>query len=145
MVDIRVLDLTADIGALENVAQQIISEGRDLKIWTFSGDLGTGKTTLISEICRQLGVIDTVKSPSYNLIHEYLTLSNEQVFHFDFYRLNEVDEALDLGIEEYFYSQNLCLIEWPELIKDYIPIPNMEIQIKLSGEDCRLYRIKKNE
>jgi len=83
----------------------------------FYGEMGAGKTTLIKEICKILGVKDITSSPTFALINEYRTNDEESIYHFDFYRINNLQEAYDLGYEDYFYSNSLCLIEWPEKIE----------------------------
>ncbi len=84
--------------------------------------MGVGKTTLIKEICKQLGVLDTISSPTFSLVNEYETSKNEKVFHFDFYRITNEEEALGMGIKEYLFNNDWCLIEWPENIQNLVPI-----------------------
>src|SRR5690606_7514823 len=102
-------------------AEKIIDYCKDERIWVFKGNMGVGKTTFIKEIARKMGVEDQVTSPSYSIIHEYNNAQGEPFYHFDFYRVENPDEALELGLEEYFYSGNYCWIEWPEKISAYIP------------------------
>ncbi len=102
------------------VSAQIIDLAKDYKIWTFDGEMGAGKTTLIKTICKTLGVIDEVNSPTFSLVNEYKTKNGDTIFHFDFYRIKSINEVYDMGIEEYFDSGNLCLIEWPNLIKEIL-------------------------
>ena len=106
---------------LDDVARRLLNEGRDQSVWLFEGDMGAGKTTLIKAICRQLGVISVVQSPTFGIINEYSTQAGEAVYHFDCYRLRNEAEALDIGVEEYFDSGNYCLIEWPERITSLWP------------------------
>ncbi len=87
------------------------------RIWAFHGEMGAGKTTLIKAICAHAGVTDEVSSPTFSLVNEYETKTGERIYHFDFYRIKNVEEAYDIGYEEYFDSGNLCLIEWPEKIE----------------------------
>lgn len=91
------------------------------KCVAFYGKMGTGKTTFIKSICKVLGVTDNVNSPSFAIINEYQSGKFETIFHFDFYRIKNQDEAFDFGYEDYFYSGNLCLIEWPEKIEALLP------------------------
>jgi len=102
------------------------------KLIIFDGMMGSGKTTLIKYICQALGVLDLVNSPTYSLVNEYKTLNNQIIYHFDFYRINSLEEAFDIGAEEYFYSGNLCLIEWPDKIMDLLPDRILKISIDYS-------------
>jgi tRNA threonylcarbamoyladenosine biosynthesis protein TsaE len=102
------------------------------KLIIFDGMMGSGKTTLIKHICQALGVLDLVNSPTYSLVNEYKTLNNQIIYHFDFYRINNLDEAFDMGAEEYFYSGNICLIEWPNKIMDLLPDRILKINIEYS-------------
>lgn len=126
---------------LESFAKEILSKKKEVSILAFFGELGAGKTTLIKEICKQLGVLDEVKSPTFSIVNEYQTKSGEVIYHFDFYRLKSIDEALDIGIEEYFDSGNLMIIEWPENIIELLPSPYLHIGIEYSGEDKRDYSL----
>jgi tRNA threonylcarbamoyladenosine biosynthesis protein TsaE len=103
--------------------------------------MGSGKTTLIAEICRQLGVTDTVSSPTFALINEYRTDCSDTVYHFDFYRTEKLSEVYDLGYEEYFYSGSTCLIEWPEKIEELLPESYARVDISAIDEDARQYTI----
>lgn len=106
---------------LDDVARRLLHEGRDQSVWLFEGDMGAGKTTLIKAICRQLGVVSVVQSPTFGIINEYSTQAGKSVYHFDCYRLRNEAEALDIGVEEYFDSGDYCLIEWPERITSLWP------------------------
>jgi len=110
------------------------------KIFAISGELGVGKTTFIKYFCLKLGVNDIVNSPTFSIVNEYLTNSNEKIFHFDFYRLENKKDAIDIGCEMYFDSGNYCFIEWPELIKQLIPQNFINISINYV-DDYRLVRI----
>ncbi len=103
----------------------------------FYGEMGAGKTTLIKAICEELNVKDIISSPSFSLVNEYVTDRDDKVFHFDFYRLNKTSEAFDLGYEEYFYSGNLCLIEWPEKIEQLLPLQHTKINIIVKENNQR--------
>jgi tRNA threonylcarbamoyladenosine biosynthesis protein TsaE len=105
---------------LGRMAKEVIDFSGDNRIWAFYGGMGAGKTTLIKEICAQLGSPDTVSSPTYSIVNEYV-LPSGLIYHFDFYRIKEEREAYDMGYEEYLYSGNLCLIEWPEKISNLLP------------------------
>jgi tRNA threonylcarbamoyladenosine biosynthesis protein TsaE len=129
------------IEKLGEIAQTIINESENLSIVCFYGDLGSGKTTLIKEICKQLKVEDEVKSPTFSIVNEYLTDSNDSLYHFDFYRLKSIEEAYDIGVEEYFDSGNLVFIEWPEIIHSLLPDNRVEIFISYE-DNMRNYEIK---
>lgn len=128
-----------------SVASEIINYAGDFKIWIFEGEMGVGKTTLIKAICERISVTDNVSSPTFSLVNVYLDSRNKELYHFDFYRLKDEMEAIDIGCDEYFYSGNLCLIEWPEKIPSLIPPKNLKISIKLVSENQRRILLTKNE
>lgn len=118
---------------LENIdkaASEFLKELGDRKIVAFYGSMGAGKTTFIKAICDVLGVTDTVNSPTFAIVNEYLAASGESVYHFDFYRIKKIEEAYDFGYEDYFYSGDLCLIEWPELIEELLPEDTVRVKIE---------------
>ncbi|TAH25569.1 MAG: tRNA (adenosine(37)-N6)-threonylcarbamoyltransferase complex ATPase subunit type 1 TsaE [Cytophagales bacterium] len=114
---------------LADIAKQIVDLSSNRKCWVFEGEMGAGKTTTIKEICKILKVIDHVSSPTYSIINEYLTRENKIIYHFDFYRIENEIEAIDIGVEEYFDSGNLCLIEWAEKIPSLLPLQYFKIKI----------------
>ena len=105
------------------------------RVFAFYGIMGAGKTTLIKSLCRQLGVTDVVQSPSFSIVNEYKTTKGDSVFHFDFYRINKLDEVFDIGYEEYFFSGSYCFIEWPERIEKLLPPATVSVSI--TGESTR--------
>jgi len=113
-------------------AKKILDESNSEKIFVFKGEMGSGKTTLIKELCLQIGVISAMSSPTFSLINEYETNSGEVVYHFDFYRLEDEQEAFDYGYEDYFFSGNYCFIEWPEKIPNLIPDNYLLIEIEMN-------------
>lgn len=113
---------------ISSIAKEIISKAQH-KTLLFYGKMGVGKTTLIKEICKQLGIKDVTSSPTFSLVNEYHANTGEIVYHFDFYRLNSESEAYDIGIEEYFNSGNWCLIEWPENIENLVPLESSIVKI----------------
>lgn len=117
------------IDELPEAAEKIIEVLGDRRIVAFYGDMGAGKTTLIREIASQLGVQDTVTSPTFALVNQYLTVSGDRIYHFDFYRIDKIEEAFDLGYEEYFFSGDLCLVEWPEKITELLPPDTLNVRI----------------
>jgi len=114
---------------LKKAALELIEfSGKD-RILCFYGEMGAGKTTFIRYLCRELGVLENVSSPTFSIVNEYRTQSGERVYHFDFYRLNSAQEALDIGIHEYFDSGSYCLVEWPEKILNLLPQPHTMVRI----------------
>ena len=113
---------------LNQIAKEIIRNSKH-KILLFHGDMGVGKTTLIKEICKILGTDVLINSPTFSIVNEYITNTNEIIYHFDFYRIKNEEEALNLGIEDYFYSNAWCLIEWPSVIQNLVPLKNSTIHI----------------
>lgn len=129
---------------LPNVAASIIDFAFEEKIWVLVGEMGAGKTTLTKAIGKALGIIDTVHSPTFSIVNEYLTVKEDTVFHFDFYRLETPEEALNIGVEDYFYSGNLCLIEWPQKIGGLLPEKFLKIEIEDLGGEARNYKLSKH-
>ncbi len=123
---------------IDKAASEFLKELGDRKIVAFYGSMGAGKTTFIKAICDVLGVTDTVNSPTFAIVNEYLAASGESVYHFDFYRIKKIEEAYDFGYEDYFYSGNLCLIEWPELIEELLPEDTVRVKIEEVDEGERL-------
>lgn len=126
---------------LPQIASEIIASASN-KTLLFYGEMGVGKTTLIKEICKQLGVLDNISSPTFSLVNEYKTNKNNTVFHFDFYRINDENEALDIGIEDYFFDNHWCLIEWPQNIKNLLPLDAIEIHLSILDDGKRNIHIK---
>ena len=123
---------------LSVAAQDLISFAGSQMIFLFYGPMGAGKTTFIKALCEQLGVKEPVTSPTFSIVNEYEG-STAKVYHFDFYRLKDQDEALDMGYEEYFYSGNYCLIEWPEKIPDLLTDHYIKVSIALQEQQTRLF------
>ena len=120
-----------DKSQLDEVALQLLQEAGEEKVWVFKGQMGAGKTTLIKSLAKALQVTDPVSSPTFGIVNEYQTYSNGPIFHFDFYRLEDPMEALDIGIEEYFYSENYCWLEWAENIANFLPDQYFLIKIEI--------------
>lgn len=117
------------LSELEETAQKIIDFAGEEKIWIFSGEMGAGKTTLIQAIGEKLGVQDNIQSPTFALVNEYRNAQNQSLYHFDFFRIDDEEEALDFGIEEYLDSNNLCWLEWAERIPSLLPTKYLKISI----------------
>lgn len=120
MENVFYLSSKDDLEETSKKLADLIKEG-DYNIILMSGKMGAGKTTLIKSICLELEVFDNVTSPTFALINQYSTQSGEDIYHFDIYRINSIDEVIDLGYEEYFYSGNICFIEWHEKMAELIP------------------------
>ena len=132
------------LNELSLVAKEVLAKSK-YKIVLFYGEMGSGKTTLIKEIVKQLNVSDNVSSPTFSLVNEYYTQNNESVFHFDFYRIEDETEALDMGVEEYFYSDNWCFIEWPNKVENLLPLKSTMITIHIDSSELRTLEISYNE
>ena len=122
------------LSELPKVAKELILLLDKSKVVLFYGHMGAGKTTFINVLCKELGIVDDTSSPTFSIVNEYITSSNETIYHFDFYRLKTEMEAYDLGYEDYLYSGNLCLIEWPEKIASLLPDDVIEFHINGMGD-----------
>lgn len=125
------------------LAEKILEACNPAKIFAIYGDLGAGKTTLVKALCRSLGAEDTVKSPTFSIVNEYHA-GDTTIYHFDFYRIKNIQEAYDLGYEEYFYSGDYCFIEWPERIESLLPEESAVIRIEIAGLTQRTFKIAAN-
>jgi len=131
--------ITLEIESLSTInktAKEFINLIGDRTVFAFNGKMGAGKTTLIKSICETMGVKETVNSPTFSIVNEYEAADGRIIFHFDCYRINKIQEALDLGAEEYLYSGNLCFIEWSENIAPILPdsIVNVDIEELENGK-----------
>jgi tRNA threonylcarbamoyladenosine biosynthesis protein TsaE len=126
---------------LDLAAEELLKNFGDNRIICLYGGMGAGKTTLIQSLCKAMGVTDTVVSPTFALINEYTKPNGEPVYHFDFYRINKLEEVFDFGYEEYFFSsEGICLIEWPELVEEILPTTGV-IRFKIDVIDNGLRMI----
>jgi tRNA threonylcarbamoyladenosine biosynthesis protein TsaE len=121
---------------INKAARQFIEQIGDETVFAFNGTMGAGKTTFIKAICEELGVTETVNSPTFSIVNEYEAADGRIIYHFDCYRINKIEEALEIGVEEYLYSDNLCFIEWSENIASLLPdsVVNVEITELENGE-----------
>lgn len=133
-----------DLKEISKAAQQVITACEDETVWLFEGSMGAGKTTLIKAICGELGVLNTVQSPTFSIVNEYLTAHGETIYHFDCYRLKNIEEAYDIGVEEYLDSGNLCLIEWPDKIAELLPEKFIKISIIPLSNEKRSIELSNN-
>lgn len=126
---------------LDGVAQEIINFADGQTIWLFEGEMGAGKTTLIKAIALAFGVEDMVQSPTFSIINEYRNPEDDIFYHFDFYRIKNENEALDVGANEYFDSGDLCFIEWPQKVSSLIPDTYLSIKIEVTSETSRVLNL----
>lgn len=134
----------SSIDELPQIAKNIFSYANGIKVWLFVGELGAGKTTLIKELCKFMGVIDEVSSPTFSIINEYMA-QDKALYHFDFYRLKNEQEGVDIGVMEYFDSGAYCFIEWPQKIQNLLPDEFLMIDIESLGSEKRVFKLRKYE
>ena len=127
---------------LPKVADLVLESLNGRNVVAFFAPMGAGKTTLISTLMETLGSEDIVTSPTFALVNQYYTETREPVYHFDFYRINSINEAFDMGYEEYFYSGDLCLVEWPEKVEPLLPEDTMVVKIEIIDENTRKFTIE---
>lgn len=118
---------------LRKAAEEFVQQMNHNTVFAFDGDMGAGKTTFIKAICQHLGVSENITSPTFAIVNEYIALNDQPIYHFDCYRLKNASEAHDIGAEEYFYSGNLCFIEWPDRIDDLLP--NNVVWVKVNVKE----------
>lgn len=126
-----------DLPALGDAARRLLESFAQERVFAFYGAMGAGKTTFIKLLCRELGSEDNITSPSFALINEYSTSKGEIIYHFDFYRIKKLEEAYDLGYEDYIYSGNYCFIEWPEMIDSLLPEGMVKVKISETAQGER--------
>jgi len=130
---------------LQSAAREFLKITKGRKIFAFYGALGAGKTTFIKALCTELGVIDAVTSPSFALVYEYRTSGSDLIYHFDLYRINDPSELFDIGYEDYFYSGNICFIEWPEKAVHLMPEDCVNAHISALPDGTRLITFNPDE
>jgi len=118
------------LDGIEHAAAELITLTKDYKVFTFSGELGAGKTTLIAKICQRLGVQEPVSSPTYSIIQEYELPDGSLIYHMDLYRIKNISEAVDVGIEDCLLSNELCFVEWPEIATSLFPAKTIHIKLQ---------------
>ncbi len=136
--------ICSDLTELDTIANSIKNQAGKSKVWLFEGELGVGKTTLIKSICKSFGVIDMVNSPTFPIINVYLNHLNHIFYHFDFYRVKDREEAIDLGCEEYFFSGDYCFIEWPSIVEDLLPPGVLRIRLERDQKTRLILYLHKN-
>lgn len=137
----RTIHITSE-EELAQVADAILAATGRRTVVAFRGEMGAGKTTLIREIVARLGSTDTVTSPTFAIVNQYKGKNRRTIYHFDFYRIDDIREAYDFGYEEYFYSGNLCLVEWPEKIERLLPEQVVTVRIAVDSETARTFEIE---
>jgi len=130
--------LINSVDELSDVAQNLLDFAEGEKFFVFEGEMAAGKTTFIKEFCAVLGIADVVSSPTFSIVNEYESAQGP-VYHFDFYRLKNLQEAYDIGYEEYFYSGNYCLVEWPSKIEELLPGQYIKVEINITGPTERAF------
>jgi tRNA threonylcarbamoyladenosine biosynthesis protein TsaE len=127
------------LDTIDEVAQEFVREAmQEDTVFAFRGTMGAGKTTFIKSLCAALGVEDVVTSPTFAIVNEYRSeTTGELIYHFDFYRIKKLDEAYDMGCEDYFYSGAVCFIEWPEMVEDLLPGNTVWVDIKEEADGSR--------
>ena len=120
-----------------HLAAEFVLSNLNNNIIILDGQMGAGKTTLSKAICLQKGVKDVISSPTFSIVNEYRDLNNTPIYHFDFYRLNDIEEAIQIGVEDYFYSGNICLIEWASRVENILPDEFIFVSLTNQGENKR--------
>ena len=126
------------LDTIHEAAKEFIKGMGDGKVFAFYGKMGAGKTSFIKALCEVLGVKDVITSPTFAIINEYTDGNDNPIYHFDFYRIKKLEEVYDMGYEDYFYSGNLCLLEWPELVEDVLPENVIKVTIEEQPDGSRL-------
>ncbi|MBO7570298.1 MAG: tRNA (adenosine(37)-N6)-threonylcarbamoyltransferase complex ATPase subunit type 1 TsaE [Bacteroidaceae bacterium] len=131
------------IEEIARAAKEFVAAMGDRKVFAFYGKMGAGKTTFIKAVCEELGVEDVINSPTFAIVNEYVDGHGESVYHFDFYRIKNLQEVRDIGYEDYVYSGNVCFMEWPELIEDLLPDDAVKVTIEEEMDGGRVVRIER--
>ena len=131
-----------NLETIHESAKEFIKNIGDKKVFAFYGKMGAGKTTFTKAICEVLGVKDVITSPTFAIVNEYTDGNGNPIYHFDFYRIKKLEEVYDIGYEDYFYSGNLCLLEWPELIEEILPDNAIKVKIEEQQDGSRLVTLE---
>lgn len=127
---------------LNIVAEKFLRLMQGKKVFAFFGPMGVGKTTFIKALCNELGVVEIVTSPTFALINEYQTGNGELIYHFDFYRIEKIEEVFDFGYEDYFFSGNYCFIEWPDKVAEILPENVVFVQLVENSDGSRTINLR---
>ena len=139
------MNMEISINSLDEIgkaAQEFVAAMGDRTVFAFYGKMGAGKTTFIKAVCEELGVEDVINSPTFAIVNEYVDGRGEPIYHFDFYRIKNQQEVLDIGYEDYVYSGNVCFMEWPELIENLLPDDAVKVTIEEEMDGGRVVRIE---
>ena len=127
---------------LPSASKKLLKAAGNNKIFAFYGAMGSGKTTIIKQLCKTLGAIDVATSPTFTIINEYKTNERGSIYHFDFYRIKKIEEVFDFGVEEYFAAGSYCFLEWPEMVEDVLPIVGIvKIEISVTPDNQRILHV----
>lgn len=137
-VDTKYQLVCKSIEDLPGAAKSLLRENPDCRIFAFFGPMGVGKTTFIKALCEELGVKETVSSPSFSIVNQYLDEEGNSVYHFDFYRIKKIEEAFDIGYEDYFFSGEYCFIEWPDKVEGLIPVDAISVFLEEKSNNERI-------
>lgn len=130
------------LSEINSVAREFLKLVGNKRVFAMYGAMGVGKTTFVKAICEEMGVEDTINSPTFAIVNEYHTSKGDIIYHFDFYRIDDVKEAYDFGYEDYFYSSGLCFIEWPEKIESILPNDVVEVHFSEQEDGSRSILIR---
>jgi tRNA threonylcarbamoyladenosine biosynthesis protein TsaE len=140
------MTLSFTLGEIRQAAEKLFQFGKDKKVWAFHGEMGAGKTTFIHALCEYLGVSSAIGSPTYSIINEYKSEKAGEIYHMDWYRLKDEEEALQAGVEDCLFSGNFCFVEWPERAPALLPDDCLHISISLIDKETRqISGVLKNE
>ena len=131
------MEIVFELADIETIAKTFLKIGKDYKVFAFSGDLGAGKTTFINALCKELGVNEAVTSPTYSIIQEYTTNADKIIYHIDLYRVKNKEEAIEAGIEDCIYSDEICMVEWPEKAPSIFPEETVYTTFEILSERIR--------
>ena len=131
------MDVLFTLPQIQSAAATFLGAVKNTNVIALHGEMGAGKTTFVHALCDELGVENAVSSPTFSIINEYATAAGKTIYHLDLYRLKSVQEAIDAGVEDCFYSGNLCLVEWPEIAPAIFPEDTLHVHIEIAGNDER--------
>jgi tRNA threonylcarbamoyladenosine biosynthesis protein TsaE len=122
---------------LSSAAKKLLESAGEKKIFAFYGSMGAGKTTFIKSVCKELGAVDIISSPTFTIVNEYRTSGGEPLYHIDFYRIKKQEEVFDFGVEEYLTGDSYCFMEWPELVEEILPPGTVKVRITADSNEQR--------
>ena len=125
---------------IQQAADDFVAAMDDNTVFALYGPMGVGKTTFTKAVCERLGVKDNITSPTFAIVNEYRSTTDELIYHFDFYRIKKLEEVYDMGYEDYFYSGAICFIEWPELIEELLPLDAVKVTLSENSDGTRSVR-----